>query len=63
MDPNEVSLSLALAAQMLLWVVTYLGPAAEDEAYDLLLPLTKAIELLGRDRELVAECERLVGYQ
>lgn len=63
MDPNEVSLSLDLAAQMLLWVVTYLGPAAEDEAYELLLPLTKAIALLERDRKLVAECERLAGYR
>ena len=63
MDPNEMSLSLALAAQMLLWVVMYLGPAAADEAYDLLIPLTKAIVNLDRDRDLVAECERLVGYQ
>jgi hypothetical protein len=63
MDQTVMSMHLSLAAQMLLWVVMYLGPAAEDEAYDLLIPLTKAVVNLDRDRELVAECERLVGYQ
>ncbi len=57
----EISPHLALAAQMLLWVVSYLGPASADEAYDLLIPLTKAVTDLDRDRELVAECEALVN--